>query len=213
LLQKLLYNFDIAVEAIKRNKLRGFLTSLGIIFGVASVIAMLAIGTGAQQEVLEQMALLGTNNVIIQPVISQMEGDVGDDEEQKSKRYSPGLTLEDLESIREIIPAVEKISPEIIFETTFIRSARLRTGKLIGVNTDYFDINQFEIIEGTSFTDVHFDESMPVCVIGYDVKAKFFAGEEAIGKKIKVGRLWLTVIGVLEKKELSTESIEMYIRE
>ncbi len=197
------------MEAIKRNKLRGFLTSLGIIFGVASVIAMLAIGTGAQQEVLEQMALLGTNNVIIQPVISQVEGEVGEDEDgQQSKRYSPGLTLEDLQSIREIIPAVEKISPEIIFESTFIRSGRLRTGKLIGVNTDYFDINQFKVIDGTSFTDVHFDESKPVCVIGYDVKARFFAGEEAVGKKIKVGRLWLTVIGVLEKKDLSTESIE-----
>ena len=65
--QKLLYNLDIALEAIQRNKLRALLTSLGIIFGVASVIAMLAIGSGAQQEVLSQMELLGTNNVIIQP--------------------------------------------------------------------------------------------------------------------------------------------------
>jgi putative ABC transport system permease protein len=67
-LQKILYNFDIAIEAIRRNKLRALLTSLGIIFGVGSVIAMLAIGTGAQQEVLAQMQLLGTNYVIIQPV-------------------------------------------------------------------------------------------------------------------------------------------------
>ena len=74
MLQKLLYNFDIAIEAIRRNKLRALLTSLGIIFGVGSVIAMLAIGTGAQQEVLSQMQLLGTNNVIIQPVIEQEEG-------------------------------------------------------------------------------------------------------------------------------------------
>ncbi|HET8864441.1 MAG TPA: ABC transporter permease, partial [Gracilimonas sp.] len=71
MLQKLLYNFDIAIEAIQRNKLRAFLTSLGIIFGVSSVIAMLAIGTGAQQEVLTQMQLLGTNNVIVQPVVEQ----------------------------------------------------------------------------------------------------------------------------------------------
>ena len=69
--QKLLYNLDIALEAIQRNKLRAFLTSLGIIFGVASVIAMLAIGSGAQQEVLSQMELLGTNNVIIQPTLEQ----------------------------------------------------------------------------------------------------------------------------------------------
>lgn len=71
MLQKLTYNLDIALEAILQNKLRSFLTSLGIIFGVASVIAMLAIGRGAQEEVLDQMQLLGTNNIIIQPVVEQ----------------------------------------------------------------------------------------------------------------------------------------------
>ena len=94
MLQKLLYNFDIAIEAIRRNKLRALLTSLGIIFGVGSVIAMLAIGTGAQQEVLSQMQLLGTNNVIIQPVIEQEEGQVDENAAQEeAKRFSPGLTL------------------------------------------------------------------------------------------------------------------------
>ena len=89
--QKLLYNFDIALEAIQRNKLRALLTSLGIIFGVASVIAMLAIGSGAQQEVLSQMELLGTNNVIIQPALEQVEGLVGqDDGDSESNKYSPG---------------------------------------------------------------------------------------------------------------------------
>ena len=209
--QKVLYNFDIAIEAIKRNKLRGFLTSLGIIFGVASVIAMLAIGRGAQQEVLEQMSLLGTNNVIIQTVVDQEEGDVGSDgagSEKGSKRYSPGLTLDDLNSIKKLIPVVEKISPEIIYESTFIREGRLRTGKIIGVSTDYFDINNFDVAEGRAFSDMQFNQSSTVCVIGYDVKTKFFAGEDPIGKKIKVGKVWLTVIGVLGKRELTTESIE-----
>lgn len=211
MLQKILYNFDIAIEAINRNKLRGFLTSLGIIFGVASVIAMLAIGRGAQQEVLEQMALLGTNNVIIKPIIDQSEGDVEEDgagAEDKTQRYSPGLSLRDLDTIKDIIPAVEKISPEIVYDGTFIRSGRLRTGKLVGINKDYFDINNFEVVEGSSLTDNQIEQSRPVCVIGYDVKTKFFAGENPIGKEIKVGKLWLTVVGVLKKRELSTENIE-----
>ena len=90
MLQKLLYNFDIAIEAIFLNKLRALLTSLGIIFGVASVIAMLAIGTGAQQEILAQMELLGTNNIIIQPVLEQIEGVIKNSEStnKDSKKYS-----------------------------------------------------------------------------------------------------------------------------
>jgi len=208
-LQKLLYNFDIAIEAIRRNKLRAFLTSLGIIFGVGSVIAMLAIGTGAQQEVLSQMQLLGTNNVIIQPVIEQREGNVDDENDSEdAKRFSPGLTLEDLKSIQAVLPEIEFVSPEIIYETNFIRNARMRSGKLVGVNDDYFNINNFEIIDGSGFSDIQIETSSPVCVIGYDVRSKFFAGQDPIGQKIKVGHLWLTVVGVLKKRELSTENIE-----
>ena len=207
--QKLLYNFDIALEAIQRNKLRALLTSLGIIFGVASVIAMLAIGSGAQQEVLSQMELLGTNNVIIQPTLEQVEGLVGqDDGDSESNKYSPGLTLHDIESIRSQVPEVEFISPEIVFESNFIRSARMRSGKIVGVNEDYFNINSFDVVEGQNFNQTHIERAEPVCVIGYDVKTKFFPGENPIGKKIKVGNLWLTVVGVLNKKELSTENIE-----
>lgn len=207
--QKLLYNFDIALEAIQRNKLRALLTSLGIIFGVASVIAMLAIGSGAQQEVLSQMELLGTNNVIIQPNLEQVEGLVGqDDGDSESNKYSPGLTLHDIESIRNQVPEVEFISPEIVFESNFIRSARMRSGKIVGVNEEYFNINSFDVIEGQNFNQTHIERAEPVCVIGYDVKTKFFPGENPIGKKIKVGNLWLTVVGVLNKKELSTENIE-----
>lgn len=209
MLQKILYNFDIAIEAIRRNKLRALLTSLGIIFGVGSVIAMLAIGTGAQQEVLAQMQLLGTNNVIIQPVIEQEEGQVDDQAgSEESKRFSPGLTLEDLKSIQNVLPEIEFVSPEILYETNFIRNARMRTGKLVGVNADYFNINNFEIIDGSNFSGTQIETSSPVCIIGYDVRSKFFAGQDPIGKKIKVGHLWLTVVGVLKKRELSTESIE-----
>ncbi len=210
MLQKLLYNFDIAIEAIQRNKLRAFLTSLGIIFGVASVIAMLAIGTGAQQEVLAQMQLLGTNNVIIKPVIKQFEGSITNtgNEENETQKYSPGLNLHDLESIKEYIPEVEFISPEIIFETNFIRSARMRSGKIVGVNDEYFYISNFKIQDGKNFSKIQIENAEPVAIIGSDVRTKFFAGEDPLGKKIKVGNLWLTVIGVLEKKELSTESIE-----
>ena len=100
--EKLAFNFFIALEAISYNKLRSLLTSLGIIFGVASVIAMLAIGKGAQQEILSQIKLLGANNIIITPVIQQEEGLVEETEDQSMAEkipFSPGLTLNDAQSI------------------------------------------------------------------------------------------------------------------
>jgi putative ABC transport system permease protein len=210
MLQIILYNLDIAIEAIRRNKLRSLLTSLGIIFGVASVIAMLAIGSGAQQEILANMQLLGTNNVIIQPVIEQREGEIDDedDEFQTQRRFSPGLTLQDLYSIQRQIPHVEAVSPEIIFDTQFIRSGQMRSGKLVGVNSNYFDINNFNFISGSNFAPLHFSEAMPVAVIGYGVRTRFFPGEDPIGKTIKAGNVWFTVVGVLQERQLSSSQIE-----
>lgn len=210
MIQIFLYNLDIALEAIRQNKLRSFLTSLGIIFGVASVIAMLAIGRGAQEEVLQQMALLGTNNVIVEPIIEQDEGPVeeGNIRVKENKRFTPGLNLEDMNSILELVPNVEYVSPEIVYETSFIRSGRYRSGKLVGVNQQYFDINNFRIEKGSIFSEIQIEQAKPVCLIGYDIRTKFFAGEDPIGKKIKAGDLWLTVIGVLERRQLTTENIE-----
>lgn len=209
MLQIILYNFDIALDAIRQNAMRSFLTSLGIIFGVASVIAMLAIGRGAQEEVLSQMKLLGTNNVIIEPVIQQMEGEVSNvSSTNEQRKYSPGLTLADMQSIMERVPQVEDASPEIIYETSFIRDGRLRSGKLVGVNDQYFRINNFEIAEGKIFTGVQMTQSDPVCVIGSGVKTRFFAGEDPVGRKIKAGNTWLTVVGVLKEREMTTENIQ-----
>jgi len=210
LFQKILYNLDIALDSIRQNTLRSLLTSLGIIFGVASVIAMLAIGRGAQEEVLQQMKLLGTNNVIVEPIIEQQEGQVQEENTKlkEQKRYSPGLTLADMRSIQQQIPRVQHVSPEIVFETSFIRSGRIRSGKLVGVNRRYFDINNFEFSQGGVFSRQQVTNAEPVCVIGSDIKAKFFAGENPIGQKIKAGDLWLNIVGVLKRRDLSTESIE-----
>jgi putative ABC transport system permease protein len=210
LLNKLSYNFDIALDAIRQNAMRSFLTSLGIIFGVASVIAMLAIGQGAQQEVLQQMQLLGTNNVIIEPIVRQVEGEVQEatGPVQEENRYSPGLSLQDMESIVTNISNIEAVSPEIVFDTEFIRNGRLRSGKLIGVSQEYFDINSFNFASGGTFSDIQVRDAEPVCIIGSDIEDRFFAGEQALGKKIKAGNIWFTVVGVLEKREISTENIE-----
>ncbi len=211
MLQIFLYNLDIAIEAIKRNKLRSILTSLGIIFGVASVIAMLAIGTGAQQEILVNMQLLGTNNVIIQPVVEQREAELESDEDDaflSNRRFSPGLTLQDLASIQTQIPHINAVSPEIIYDTQFIRAGQMRSGKLVGVNDSYFSINNFEVMSGSNFTAAHFEEAMPVAIIGYGVRTRFFPGEDPVGNRIKAGNVWFTVVGVLQERQLTSSQIE-----
>ena len=208
---KIAYNLDIAVEAIRQNKLRSLLTSLGIIFGVASVISMLAIGRGAQEEVLDQMQLLGTNNIIIQPVVEQSEGSVEDETEnpaQAQRKFSPGLTLLDLQSITQTIPYVQDATPEIIYDTQIIRAGRMRTGKIIGVSAEYFDINASEFELGDRFTGDQLEYSQPVAIIGSGIRAKFFPGEDPVGKYIKAGRVWFRVVGVLKEKRISGNQIE-----
>src|SRR5690242_21426008 len=107
---RVLANFSIAVGAVTANKVRSLLTALGIIFGVAAVIAMLAIGNGAQQEILEQIKLVGVNNIVVKPVVEQQEEKIEEVVGQKEKKkFSPGLTLRDVETIVETIPGLTKI--------------------------------------------------------------------------------------------------------
>src|SRR5512134_1479131 len=109
------FSMRTAVVAVGHNKLRAALTSLGILFGVASVIAMLAIGKGAEQEILDQMRLLGSNNIIVTPLVEQKEEAAAKEEgKQEPKRYTPGLTYRDAEAIRAVIPNVEMTSAEIV---------------------------------------------------------------------------------------------------
>jgi putative ABC transport system permease protein len=201
----------IALEAITHNKLRAVLTSLGIVFGVGSVISMLAVGTGAKQEILEQMKLLGANNIIITPIVEQEEGKVAEDDLQKKtekKRFSPGLTLEDARGIQETLPGIEFVSPEVVVETMVIREGLKRTSKLVGVDSTYFISTDFELERGRIFSAKNLELSSPVAVIGHAIKTRFFAKEDPIGGKIKCGNLWLTVIGVLRERSISKENIQ-----
>lgn len=213
MLSKVLTNFSIASEAVFANKVRSLLTALGIIFGVAAVIAMLAIGSGAQQEILEQIKLVGVNNIVITPVVEQSEGDVSEEEAgsvgdaKGKKNLSLGLNMLDVNSIKNIIPGIESVSPEIILDTEASRDGFRRSAKLVGVENTYFDISGFALDEGSFFNDEHVELGKPVCVIGKSIQAKFFNSEEPIGKYLKVGRHWLKVIGVLEKRVISDKSI------
>ena len=197
-----------AVEAVGHNKLRASLTSLGILFGVASVIAMLAIVKGAEQEILEQMRLLGTNNIIVAPLIEQKEGAVKDDKAAAPKKFTPGLRYSDAQAIRETIPDVDASSSEIVLNTLVTREGRHRSAKLVGVDTSYFRIMNLPLVEGAQFTPDQVRNGLMVAVIGYGVKSRFFTSENPIGRSIKVGQNWLTVVGVLSDRKVSGQNAQ-----
>ncbi len=205
---RILTNLTIAVGAVISNKLRSLLTALGIIFGVAAVIAMLAIGNGAQQEILDQIKLVGVNNIVIKPVIEQEEEKIEDGVGKKeNKKFSPGLTMRDVRSIQTSLPFLSKISPEIILESNVVRQGYRRSAKLVGVEPSYFEIYNFELQEGMMFMDGQRKAGSPVCIIGQSIRTRFFPTENAIGKNIKVGPHWLTIVGVLNERFVSESSI------
>ena len=129
--ERYFHDFEIAFESILDNKLKSSLTALGIIFGTAAVISMLAIGNGAQQEILEQIKMVGVNNIVITPIV-----DVTEDGEESSsdnsqengskqkKKFSPGLTLEDMKAINNIIPSVKRVTPEIIVNSFVVQNGK-----------------------------------------------------------------------------------------
>lgn len=208
MVERILANLYIAVNAVIANKIRSLLTALGIIFGVAAVIAMLAIGNGAQQEILEQIKLVGVNNIVVKPIIEQEEEKIEEGKETKEKKkFSPGLTIRDVSSIETVISDLKKISPEIILETSVVRTGYRRSAKLVGVEPAYFEIFNFDLQEGQMFLDEQRRLGSPVCIIGQSIRTRFFPTENPIGKNIKVGQHWLTIIGVLNQRFVSENSI------
>lgn len=202
-------NLYIAIDAVIANRVRSLLTALGIIFGVAAVIAMLAIGNGAQQEILNQIKLVGVNNIVIKPIIEQKEEKLNEQASGKKekKKFSPGLTIRDVSSIQTTIPGLAKVSPEIILNTNIIRNGIRRSAKLVGVEPTYFDIYDFQLSEGQMFNSEQLKLGSAVCIIGSALKSRFFPTENPIGKSIKVGPHWLTIVGVMKERMVSQSSI------
>ncbi|MEJ2003469.1 MAG: ABC transporter permease [Cyclobacteriaceae bacterium] len=209
--QKIVSNFQIAMDAVLANRLRSILTALGIIFGVAAVIAMLAIGNGAQQEILDQIKLVGVNNIVITPVVEQVEEVVSEEDnvQAQRKRFSAGLTMQDVRSIENVLDGqIRFVSPEIVVETYVLREGLRRSAKVVGVENNYFEISQFALDEGKYFNERQLKRGEAVCIIGSAIKTKFFPQDDPLGKLIKVGRHWLKVVGVLEERFISEKSME-----
>jgi len=209
--QRYSYNVLIAIEAIFANKIKSLLTALGIIFGVAAVISMLAIGNGAEQEILEQIKMVGVNNIIITPILPSNQATTNDQKSAATNdpnlqqsanktKFSKGLTLLDAESIKEIIPTVKEVCPVITFNYSAILNDKSSPIKLEGTTNTYFSLFDIRLESGTLFNMQHLINGYPVCIIGNNVKNVFFNQEDPVGKFIKCGQIWLKIIGVIEKR-------------
>ena len=211
LLEKLKSNFTEAFRVIEANKVRTFLTALGIIFGVAALITMLAIGNGAEKEILAQLELVGVNNIVVTVIPDDEETSDEEEEEgqnNESKRFSKGLDLLDAKSIEENIPTVKLVSPEIILDTYVINSGKQNSVKLIGVTDSFFESSNIAIEKGKSFSEFQMVNALPVCIIGQKVEKKIFTGKSALGQHLKVKDVWLQVIRVIDEKLISDKAQE-----
>ncbi len=199
--QRHLYNFYIALEAVRGNGLRSFLTALGIIFGVAAVICMMAIGNGAKKEVLELIEMVGANNIIVLPIEKQDFSDEGE------SHYSPGLTLKDAESIEMSLPSARRVCPEASFDVRISAQGKWLNGQLKGVSSGYLDLFNLKTVNKRSFSGKMVEDKAAVCIIGNQVKNTLFPHANPIGKWIKCGHVWLKVIDVLATDANASEQL------
>jgi putative ABC transport system permease protein len=195
-------NIRLAIGALFEHKMRSFLTMLGIIFGVASVIAMLSIGEGAKREAIAKYQDLGVNNIIIrEKKLSEAEL------EEVRAKFSQGLSLKDANAVIEIVPGITKIASQAEITTEVKYTDKSVKSNIIGVTSNFLGMMNYKLKRGEMISDHHYDQRLKVCVLGAGVSGTLFGYDDPIGKMIKVEDQWLEVVGVLESKALFTETV------
>ena len=185
----------IALRALANNKLRGFLTMLGIIIGVASVITMLAIGQGSKRSIQAQISEMGSNMIMIQPG-ADMRGGVRQDASAMET-----LKLQDYEDIVNETRYVSATSPSVNSSGQVIYGANNAPTTVYGICPDYMEIRRYEVEDGDMFSDQDVQTAAKVCVIGKTVVDNLFpGGENPVGKVIRFQKLPFRVVGVLKSK-------------
>ncbi len=184
----------IALKALNNNKLRCFLTMLGIIIGVASVITMLAIGQGSKNSIKEQISEMGSNMIMIHPGQMQRGG------VRQSADDMQSLEVADYEALA-TLPGVAAISPSVNSGGQLVNGNNNYPSTIYGITPEYLDIRKLKVKDGAMFSDHDIKSAAKVCVLGKTVVDNLFpGGEDPVGRVIRFGKIPLTVIGVLESK-------------
>jgi putative ABC transport system permease protein len=190
------------LEGLSQHRLRSILTMLGVIFGVASVIAMLAIGEGAKREALKKFKALGVNNIIVR------DKNLSDTElEEVCAKFSSGLSIADADAIRDIVPSAVYVAPQTEHEIDAKRNDKSIKVTLIGVDNAYQTIFDAHLASGHFLTLDHHKRELRVCVLGADAARELFPIDEPLGKQVKLDDQWFEVVAVMASKALFTETV------
>ena len=195
--------FKIALRAIAANKMRSFLTALGIIIGIASVITMLAIGQGTKSSIQSNIAEMGSNMIMINPGADRRGG------VQQDASSMETLKLTDYKALKDECKYIKAISPIVSSSGQFIYGNQNTPSSITGANQDYLEIRQVEVADGEMFTLADIKSSAKVCLLGRTVADNLFPdGSDPIGKIVRFGTIPFRVIGVMKKKGYNTMGMD-----
>jgi putative ABC transport system permease protein len=189
----------IAARALRRNKLRTLLTMLGMIIGVGAVIAMVGIGNGAKAQIEAQIAGMGQNVILV------FSGSFTRGGVRSGWGGAGTLTIDDAEAIQREIPGVTVISPEVRSQAQIAAGDQNWSTQILGESQDYFDLRQWPIVEGTSFSEQDVRSATKVAVIGKTIADQLFTGEDPLGQVVRIRNVPFIVVGMLQPKGLSVQ--------
>ena len=196
--------FSTAFDNLRAHKLRSALTMLGMVFGVGAVIAMLAIGAGAERQAMEMIESLGLRNVLVRAKTYR------GDELQEVRRRSPGVAFRDIAAIEEGVPGVELAAPRAVIDAYKVMSAggKADDAAVYGVSHHHGELAHLTLAEGRFLEALDELDHAQVAVVGGDVRRLLFGFGPALGEQIKVNEVWLEVVGVLGGDGAGTDSFQ-----
>ncbi len=188
-------SIGIGVKGLLLRKFRSLLSALGVVFGVAAVVSMVSVGEGARLEAVEQIKLLGTNNIRIKKLVL-----TGERREEAERQFSKGLTYDDARMLRESVPTLHAVAPLKFIDADIRFEGRQAVAQVVGTVPEYEAVTNFRVGTGRFVMQFDLTDTKNICILGSDVKQELFRHRDPLGAVIRIGGARFTVVGVMEAK-------------
>ncbi|MBI1919468.1 MAG: ABC transporter permease [Geobacter sp.] len=195
-------SLKIALRALRANKMRSVLTMLGIIIGIAAVIAMVAVGSGANYLISQQIASIGSNIILVIPGATTSGG------LRMGASSTPSLTVDDLKAIREECPSVELVAPTMRGTAQVVYGNLNWSTIIMGTTPEFFEIREWPVVAGRGLSPSDVEGATKNCVIGQTVAENLFGSDDPVGKSVRIKKVPFTVVGLLERKGQSPQGTD-----
>jgi len=199
---ELMLSLRIAVRALRINKMRSFLTMLGIIIGIAAVIAMVAIGSGASKVISEQISSIGSNMLLVLPG-SLTSGGI-----RLGSGSTPSLTYDDARAIQAECPAVALAAPSVRGGAQIVYGNMNWSTAVLGITPEYLQVREWAVVEGRNLVQSDVDSAMKNCLLGQTVAENLFGSEDPLGKVVRIKKVPFKVVGILDRKGQSPQGAD-----